>query len=168
MNAAVHLCRQRMSARPVSGSYIRARAATRLDCAKLGHSQLKMRRFHEADAVLSLGHSKMTAHITPFPAAPRSTTISRHGWAWSSVQSIDENFLDLAFLAGRSSTSIMHVGCAIVSGVQDGSMVTASEQGEVLVCGVNSWLFKPGPSDCHAEVSHTTSNMRFNHVAVFP
>ena len=89
-------------------------------------------------------------------AAPRSASINHNGWTWHGDHTTDENWLDLAFLLAQSSTTSRpyeQVGCALVGSIKDGSERRAEVQGHLIACGVNSWLFRPGPSDCHAEAS---------------
>ena len=99
-----------------------------------------------------------------FHAAPLSANISRNGWVWDGRHTTDENWLDLACLLAKSSTTSKppyeQVGCCLVSSVENGSARRAEAQGHAIVCGVNSWLFKPGPSDCHAEASAVAESAR--------
>ena len=107
-------------------------------------------------------------------AAPASEKLQYNGWVWLDDISCDDNYMELAFLLARNSTSSGKVGCVLVAGVEDGA--AKRQQGKVLVCGVNSWFYRceyacargveinlttktacsvysPERADCHAEAN---------------
>lgn len=93
-------------------------------------------------------------HSHAAPAAPPSATISRNGWEWEAALSVDENYMDLAFLLAKASSASGRVGCVLVRGVADcGMSHSPSQSGDVIVCGVNTGLFTPMQADCHAEAN---------------
>ena len=88
------------------------------------------------------------------PAAPPSSSISRNGWEWDAALTVDENYMDLAFLIAKSSSASGRVGCVLVRGVAAcGTSRSRAQSGEIVVCGVNSGLFVPMQADCHAEAN---------------
>ena len=104
-------------------------------------------------------HSSMNAGDEQ-PAAwcspPDFSALNRYGWSWCADETVDANYLDLAYLIARnSSCKDGHMGCVIVSGVASGrgSEVSTTQQGQVDLCTINSSLFGAYRSDCHAEAN---------------
>ena len=87
---------------------------------------------------------------------PQYAELNMYGWTWSASDTVDANYLDLAYLVARNSTAKDgHMGCVLVSGIERGSgETTAVEQvGSVLLCTINTPLFGAYRSDCHAEAN---------------
>ena len=87
---------------------------------------------------------------------PDFESLLHYGWSWCAEATVDENFLDLAFLVARNSTcKDGHMGCVIVSGVPRASDQVHSDVqvGTVTLCTINSSLFGAYRSDCHAEAN---------------
>lgn len=84
------------------------------------------------------------------------SALSHYGWSWDTCATVDENYLDLAYLVARNSTAKDgHMGCALVRGLATGSgaSVVGDSPGEVVLCTINSSLFGAHRSDCHAEAN---------------
>ncbi|KAL1507708.1 hypothetical protein AB1Y20_007321 [Prymnesium parvum] len=84
-------------------------------------------------------------------APPSSPRLPRWGWRWDDSLSVDENYLDLAFLLARNSRAPPQVGCVLVAGVDDGG--ARRRQGVELVCAANSFI----ATDTQARLRHITS-----------
>ena len=100
------------------------------------------------------GSERLTRCVRRFahvPAAPPSATINRNGWSWDAALTVDENYVDLAFLVAKSSPATGRVGCAVVDEIDDGSARQA--QGRIIAVGVNSGLYSHSAADCHAEAN---------------
>ena len=93
-------------------------------------------------------------------APPDFDALNRYGWSWQEASSVDENYMDLAYLVARNSTcKDGHMGCVVVSGVApgDGTAHTTGEgRGSVVLCTINTPLFGAHRSDCHAEANAVT------------
>ena len=87
---------------------------------------------------------------------PDFTALNRYGWTWDAATSVDENYLDLAYLIARNSTcKDGHMGCVVVADVPrgQGRELPGAQMGEVELCTINSSLFGAYRSDCHAEAN---------------
>lgn len=87
---------------------------------------------------------------------PDFTALNRYGWTWDAATSVDENYLDLAYLIARNSTcKDGHMGCVVVADVPrgQGRELPRAQTGEVELCTINSSLFGAYRSDCHAEAN---------------
>ena len=96
------------------------------------------------------------AEVHPAFRAPDFDALNRYGWSWSAEATVDENYMDLAYLVARNSTcKDGHMGCALVEEVPTGGGETAaSEQvGCIALCTINTALFGAHRSDCHAEAN---------------
>ena len=93
-------------------------------------------------------------------STPDFDALNRYGWSWQEASSVDENYMDLAYLVARNSTcKDGHMGCVVVSGVDpcDGTAhVTGEGRGSVALCTINTPLFGAHRSDCHAEANAVT------------
>ena len=72
------------------------------------------------------------------PALPASATLNRWGWGWNDALTVDENYMDLAFLLARGSFAPPEVGCVFVRDVEDGT--ARHRQGVEIVSAVNSFI----------------------------
>ena len=114
--------------------------------------------------------SSATSPMPRDPAAeawcrpPDFGALNRYGWAWCADETVDANYLDLAYLVARNSTcKDGHMGCALVGGLPPGGgggggggpggACSAAQQGELLLCTINTPLFGAHRSDCHAEAN---------------
>jgi deoxycytidylate deaminase len=85
---------------------------------------------------------------------PDFDQLNRYGWQWCVDESTDANYMDLAYLVARNATAKDgHMGCVLVSSVNTGSSASETQQGEVVLCTINSSLFGAHRSDCHAEAN---------------
>ena len=93
-------------------------------------------------------------------STPDFDALNRYGWSWQEASSVDENYMDLAYLVARNSTcKDGHMGCVVVSGVDPGdgtAHVTGVGRGSVALCTINTPLFGAHRSDCHAEANAVT------------
>jgi len=85
--------------------------------------------------------------------------LNQHGWHWRPEETVDANYLDLAYLIARNSTcKDGHMGCVIVAGVErDGGDAVGETAREIVTCTINSSLFGAHRSDCHAEANAVAS-----------
>lgn len=82
--------------------------------------------------------------------------LSRYGWLWRAQSTVDENWLDLAYLIARnSSCKDGHMGCVVVRGLETGQGGACAPEpvGTILLCTINTPLFGARRSDCHAEAN---------------
>lgn len=100
-----------------------------------------------------------TAHVSSNWLEQR--VVRGGGWVWCEALTVDENYLDLAFLLSHQSTASGRVGCAIVRGEFDGALQTPSGPGDLLMLGVNSSLFTLHRADCHAEANAIAESASF-------
>lgn len=86
---------------------------------------------------------------------PDFDKLNRYGWEWCAAETIDANYLDLAYLVARNSTAKDgHMGCIVTSPASNaGSSVSEQQDGEVVLCTINTSLFGAHRSDCHAEAN---------------
>lgn len=107
-----------------------------------------------------------SAQSAPEPgfAPPDFDRLNRYGWSWRGEGAVDENYMDLAYLVARnSSCKDGHMGCVLVSGIAPGQgaeLSPAAPVGEVEICTINSALFGPHRSDCHAEANAVAAAAR--------
>ena len=99
----------------------------------------------------------MSEHAQPSWARPPDfDSLNQYGWAWCSESTIDENYMDLAYLIARnSSCKDGHMGCVLVRGLEVGEGAGRSPEaaGTVLLRTINTPLFGAYRSDCHAEAN---------------
>lgn len=94
--------------------------------------------------------------MTSWARPPDFEALNRYGWSWQPDKSVDENYMDLAYLVARNSTcKDGHMGCVVVGNVPpaSGCAPVAEQAGEVALCTINSSLFGAYRSDCHAEAN---------------
>ena len=87
---------------------------------------------------------------------PDFDALSRYGWLWQAESTVDENYMDLAYLIARnSSCKDGHMGCVVVRGLAtgQGGDCTPEAVGTILLCIINTPLFGAHRSDCHAEAN---------------
>ena len=87
---------------------------------------------------------------------PDFDALSRYGWLWQAQSTVDENFMDLAYLIARnSSCKDGHMGCVVVRGLEtgQGGVCAPEAVGTILLCTINTPLFGAHRSDCHAEAN---------------
>ena len=87
---------------------------------------------------------------------PDFDELSRYGWLWQAQSTVDENFMDLAYLTARnSSCKDGHMGCVVVRGLEtgQGGECVPEAVGTILLCTINTPLFGAHRSDCHAEAN---------------
>eukprot|EP00316_Scyphosphaera_apsteinii_P012583 CAMPEP_0119303718 /NCGR_PEP_ID=MMETSP1333-20130426/5104_1 /TAXON_ID=418940 /ORGANISM="Scyphosphaera apsteinii, Strain RCC1455" /LENGTH=218 /DNA_ID=CAMNT_0007306459 /DNA_START=218 /DNA_END=874 /DNA_ORIENTATION=- len=92
--------------------------------------------------------------------SPSFESLSRYGWQWCPDTTVDENFLDLAYLTARnSSCKDGHMGCVMVRGISlgAGGDYTNEMSYDIVLCTINSPLFGAYRSDCHAEANAVAS-----------
>lgn len=94
---------------------------------------------------------------TAWAKPPDFDNLNRYGWSWCSDESVDANYMDLAYLIARNSCAKDgHMGSVVVSGIAlggGGESSTAQQEGEIALCTINSSLFGAHRSDCHAEAN---------------
>jgi deoxycytidylate deaminase len=90
---------------------------------------------------------------------PAMEDLNLYGWKWNPELTVDENYMDLCFLATRNSICKEgKVGCVLVKGIEDGkSKRGALETGpdHVVYIATNTPLLRleGKGSDCHAEAN---------------
>ena len=109
----------------------------------------------------------MAAALAPAPAAsaecapswarpPDFDKLNRYGWVWHAENTVDENYMDLAYLIARNSTcKDGHMGCVVVRGLEKGQGGDCAPEavGTIRLCVINTPLFGAHRSDCHAEAN---------------
>ena len=87
---------------------------------------------------------------------PDFDALNRYGWLWHAESTVDENYMDLAYLIARnSSCKDGHMGCVVVRGLEKGQGGDCAPEavGTIRLCVINTPLFGAHRSDCHAEAN---------------